>query len=198
MAKKGQCQVCAHPERERIEYLRASGVSIADLAEKFGLQRNAIWRHWHQHVSSELKGRLLMGPAQLEELRLNAIKESGSVLDHLCILRSALMAQLTVTGESNSPMALSRVADTLLRVLTEIGKINGEVSRLAPIVNINNTTNILNSQPMVELQGAILTALAPFPEARRAVVAALRGLEGPPVPESRRPPVLIEGDCRNA
>jgi len=63
-----RCQVCRHPERWRVELLRAGGASLDSLAEKFSLDRDAIWRHWTNHVSDELKANYLCGPAQLSEL----------------------------------------------------------------------------------------------------------------------------------
>jgi hypothetical protein len=57
-----------HDERWRIELLRASGASLDILAEKFGVHRDAIHRHWRDHVSPEMKTSYLAGPTQLEEL----------------------------------------------------------------------------------------------------------------------------------
>ncbi|GLR91362.1 hypothetical protein [Bradyrhizobium iriomotense] len=50
-----RCQVCRHPERWRVELLRAGGASLDALADKFSLDRDAIWRHWTKHVSPEMK-----------------------------------------------------------------------------------------------------------------------------------------------
>ena len=62
------CQVCRHPERERIEALRASGASLDALAKKFHVHRDAIWRHWKDHVSADLKIQYLAGPAEIAAL----------------------------------------------------------------------------------------------------------------------------------
>jgi hypothetical protein len=48
-----RCQVCRHPERWRLELLRAGGASLDSLAEKFNVDRDEIWRHWQNHVTTE-------------------------------------------------------------------------------------------------------------------------------------------------
>jgi hypothetical protein len=63
-----QCQVCRHPDKWRVELLRAGGASLDSLAAKFSLDRDAIWRHWQKHVNVEMKAGYLAGPVQLQDL----------------------------------------------------------------------------------------------------------------------------------
>jgi hypothetical protein len=83
--RKIHCQVCDHDERWRIELLRAGGASLDSLATKFGVHRDAIWRHWQKHVSDEMKAGYLAGPVQLQDLAAKAAETGGSVLDHLTL-----------------------------------------------------------------------------------------------------------------
>ena len=76
-----RCQVCRHEDRWRIELLRAGGASFESLATKFSVDRDAIWRHWHQHVTDEAKASYLCGPADMEKLAEKAVSEGDSVLD---------------------------------------------------------------------------------------------------------------------
>jgi hypothetical protein len=69
-------------ERWRIELLRAGGASLDSLAAKFGVDRDAIWRHWHDHVSDEAKAGYLCGPAELATHAERAAIEGDSVLDY--------------------------------------------------------------------------------------------------------------------
>jgi len=71
-----------HAERWRIELLKAGGASLDSLAAKFGVSRDAIDRHWHRHVSAELKAGYLGGPVQLQDLSAKAADTGGSVLAH--------------------------------------------------------------------------------------------------------------------
>ena len=81
-SRSSRCQVCRHPESTRIELMRSSGVSLNVIAEKFGVQRDAVNRHWHGHVSDAMKASFLAGPLQLEELAKKAADTGMSVLDH--------------------------------------------------------------------------------------------------------------------
>ena len=84
-----------------------------------------------------------------------------------------------------------------MEVLREVGKLTGEIRELAPGgVTINNNLAIMNSPAIAEMQAAIIRVLAPYPEARAAVVAALRRHEGvtaPPLIEAVvKPAMAIE------
>jgi hypothetical protein len=114
------CQVCRHAERERIEMLRASGASLDSLAKKFHVHRDAVWRHWKDHVSADLKVTYLSGPATISALKERAAAEGGSILDHLSILRSILMGGITASAESGSAFTLATLSGRLVEVLREI------------------------------------------------------------------------------
>ena len=69
LTRSSRCQVCKHPERTRIELMRASGVSLDVIASKFNVGRDAVNRHWHGHVSDQMKAFFLAGPLQLRNSR---------------------------------------------------------------------------------------------------------------------------------
>ncbi|MBN8966483.1 MAG: hypothetical protein J0H89_14180, partial [Rhizobiales bacterium] len=101
MSKHGpRCKICSHPDRWRIELLRAGGASLESLAKKFNVSRDAIFRHWHNHVTADAKAGYLAGPAQLADLANTAATEGESVLDYLRIVRTTLMASLSACGEA--------------------------------------------------------------------------------------------------
>jgi hypothetical protein len=50
---------------------------------KFKVERDAIWRHWQNHVTDEAKASYLCGPADMERLAQKAADEGDSVLDYL-------------------------------------------------------------------------------------------------------------------
>jgi hypothetical protein len=79
-------------------------------------------------------------------------------------------------GDNNATGVL---AGRLTEVLREIGRASGELGSMAANnITINNTT-IMNSPVFATLQANLLQALAPFPEARAAVVAALQRMDQP-------------------
>ena len=176
------CQVCQHPERARIELLKAGGAGIDALADKFGVHRDAIWRHWTHHVSDEAKASYLCGLDDFALLAEKAAEEGDSVIDYLKICRTSLVAQLATMSEAGDARGVVAVTAQLTRTLEAIAKVTGELSTLANnTININTTNNVavLAEHPMfVKLQVAILKALAPHPDARRDVIAALNELDG--------------------
>ena len=173
-----RCQVCRHDERWRIELLRAGGASLDALAEKFGVDRDAIWRHWTNHVTPEVKASYLCGPAQLAELGEKAAAEGDSVLDHLRMIRTVLTGPLAAMTEAGDARGVAYVAGRLTSVLEAIARVTGELGSMAQSVNITNNLTVLAEHPVfLRMQATMLRALAAFPDARASVVAALRDLD---------------------
>jgi hypothetical protein len=167
-----KCAVCRHEQRYQIERLRAGGASCESLARKFGLGgKDAVWRHWRNHVSNEAKAQLLAG-VSLAELAKRAEAESMSLLDYLSLVRGILLRTFMAAAESDDRHGVAITSGRLLETLRQIGTLTGEIQRLGSgNTTITNNTLILNSPVFASLQGAILSALGPFPDARVAVVA---------------------------
>jgi hypothetical protein len=146
---------------------------------KFGLDKDSIHRHWHRHVSDELKANYLAGPVQLQDLAAKAAEQGGSVLDHLHAVRVILMGHLASVTEAGDGRAAAYIAGRLTSTLEVIAKVSGELGDLARSTTFNITNNValIESPAFAKVQAAILRALADHPDARAAVVAALRGLD---------------------
>jgi hypothetical protein len=172
MAKPGRCQICHHPERVRIEMQHVGGRSIDDIAPEFGVHRDAVWRHMTRHVTQETKISYLAGPIKLGELANLAADENKSVIEYLAILRSILFGALDRSARQNKAFEVSRIGKNVLDVLREIGRLTGELSSFASqnINVINNQTLVMNSPIVAELQTELLETLAPYDDARRAVI----------------------------
>ncbi|MBR1237661.1 hypothetical protein [Bradyrhizobium sp. AUGA SZCCT0182] len=176
--RQPRCQVCKHSERWRVELLRAGGASLDALAEKFSLDRDSIHRHWHNHVTDEMKASYLCGPAQLAELAEKAAAEGDSVLDYLRMIRTVLTGQLAAMTETGDARGAACVAGRLTATLETMARITGEIGALArSTININGNVAIVNSPEFARVQASLMRALAPFPDARSAVVGALRDLD---------------------
>jgi hypothetical protein len=173
-----RCTVCTHPERWRIELLRAGGASLESLGQKFGVSRDAVHRHWHMHVTAEAKAKYLCGPAELETLASRAANEGESVLDYLRMVRTVLVGQLAAMSEANDARGATYVSVQLTRTLETIARVTGEIGQLAQSLSITNNVQVLVEHPQfIQLEATLLRALGPFPDARSAVVAALRELD---------------------
>jgi hypothetical protein len=180
MNKTGRrCTICKHPERWRIELLKAGGASGEAIAAKFGVSSDAIHRHWANHVTDDARAGYLAGPADMARLHERAAAEGESVLDYLRIVRTSLMSALAACSEAGDARGVAIVSAQLIGVLDKLGKITGEIAQIA-----NGATNvniaIINSPEFAQAQAAILRALAPHPAARIAVVTALRELDADP------------------
>jgi hypothetical protein len=165
--------------------LKAGGASLDSLAKKFELSRDAIDRHWHRHVSAELKAGYLAGPVQLQDLAAKAAEQGGSVLDHLHAVRVILMGHLASVTEAGDGRAAAYIAGRLTSTLETIAKISGELADIAKSTtyNITNNVAVLSEHPaFMRVQATILRALAEHPAARADVVRALRDLDAENAP----------------
>jgi hypothetical protein len=185
---KARCTVCHSPNRVLIEATRVAGASLDSIALRFkDVSRDAIWRHMAKHVSEADRADYIAA-IPMEQLAEAAASEGISVLQHLAIVRSILMTQFQLANSINDRVGVSALAGRLNEVLRSIGSISGLMGSMAAnSITINNTTNILNSPIFATLQANLLAALSPFPEARNAVVAALRQMD-----EANTPMKIIE------
>jgi hypothetical protein len=186
----GTCVVCRHPEKWRIELLRAGGAGIDALAARFGITRDCVHRHWRLHVTPEMKATYLCGPAELATLAERAATEGDSVLDYLRLCRTILVSQLTTMSEAGDARGAAFVANSLTRTLEAIARCTGEIGELArSTININgNVVNVMNHPQFALVQATLLRALADHPAARADVVRALRSLDeetAPPGPAAK-------------
>jgi hypothetical protein len=129
-----------------------------------------------------MKASYLLGPVQLQELAAKAAEQGVSVLDHLHAVRTVLMGHLASVTEAGDSRTAAIVAGKLTALLETIARISGELGDLARSTTYHITNNtsvaILEHPTFALVQASLLRALAPHPDARRAVVDALRELEG--------------------
>jgi hypothetical protein len=170
--------------------MKAAGVSLDKISAKFSIHRDAVWRHWTRHVTAARKNTYLIGPAKFQELSDVAAEESGSVLDHLKVLRSILMAALSNSAKDGNYGELATLSQPLLKCLKQLGEVTGEIASIASTINITNShTTILASPPFMDLQTGLLRVCMDHPEARAAIVMLLSELDQ----KYSEPAPLIDG-----
>ena len=155
-----QCTVCAHNDIEEINRLLLCSDSYRDLARQFGLSKDALARHKESHIPKELlksndiqeiaKADVLL--VQLEEIR----EKTLSLLD-----KAERAADTRVYG---APVAYLREVREQIKLLAELE------GRLASQPQIT----IINNPQWIVLRTQIIGALEPYPEAREAVIHAIR------------------------
>lgn len=191
-SRTGHCQGCNHLERQRIERLLAAGASIKGTARKFEIDYHALRRHWINHVSPDARAAYIAGAGatkdQLEEIVAN---ESLALIDHYRIIRCGLYKGFGAASELGDGNALALLAARLHENLRDSGRLTGELQR-GPLLNIQN--NVLVNPDYSKAIARIVSAVAPYREAREAVIAALRDLDA----TSAAPPTLEDLRCEGA
>jgi hypothetical protein len=172
---KPRCTICAHPERHRIEMARVAGGSVSAIGERFGVHRDAVWRHCRDHLDESARASYL-ADIPLTELAERANAESMSLLDYLALVRSTLMQQMLVAAGVNDGHRAAVLAGRTIEVLKVIATMTGELRGLASSISITNV-NVMNAPIFIDLQAMLLAKLADFPDALTAVVEGLRELE---------------------
>jgi len=165
------CKVCTHAERNAIDAGLVAGTPMADLSKQFVVSQAALLRHRTNHIPPEpvaaaMAERLAADTTHAETLADNAVQLRDKAL--------ALLAAAERSGDLRTALIGVREA---ARCLELQGKLTGQIDDSVRL-------NVLVAPAMAQLQQAVLAALAPFPLARQAVVAALAGIDaGPPMIE---------------
>src|SRR5215470_10103004 len=185
-APTGRCQGCNHPERVRIERFLAAGASIKGAASKFDIDYHALRRHWTNHVSAETRAGYVAGAgATKDQLEEFVADEALGLIDHYRIVRGTLYKGFTGAAELGDGNSLALLAGRLHENFRDCGRLTGELQR-GPLLNIQN--NVLVNPDHTRAITRIVSAVAPYPDAREAVIAALRDLDA----ESSSPPALAD------
>jgi hypothetical protein len=157
-----RCTVCRHPDRPEIDRQLAGGMSNQGVAEKWGLSKDSVRRHRATHLSAALKA------VHTKRETAGATKAVDRA-EYLYGKASAILE----AAEEGKQGALALAAIKELRSTVELlAKLSGELDE-RPQVNI---LNVAASPEWLATQGAMLAALAPFPEARLAVAGALQDM----------------------
>lgn len=167
--------------------LRISGVGLDPLANQFNVGRNAVWRHMREHVTEADKCEYLVD-IPIAEMVARAADEGVSLLDFFKIVRGTLMRQFQLAASINDKHAVASLAGRLNETLALIGKLTGELLKLAPGAITNNTAIFINSPAFSDLESMLMSKLASHPDALNDVIEGLRELAANAV----TPPSIID------
>jgi hypothetical protein len=164
MATGRPCTVCNHPQRDAIDRaLLASGTAVKPVSMNFGVTQQALTRHRDNHMPRAAREEGAQAVAEAEGTR------GAALLRDACSLRARAMRLL----EQAEAMQDVRAANGSLREARECLKLEallmGELDE-APVINL------LVAPVFVQVQAMILAALAPYPDAKLAVVRALENV----------------------
>ena len=179
----GQCTVCQHLERVRVELLVVGGASHRAVGKKYGLSHWAVGRHMTAHVSPERKAALVLGPVSKAALEARLCEESESLLDHFKVTRAGLLQAYDCAITAGDGHTIASLARALNETNGAIGKMTGEILS-SPLIQNNTVNNVLlQSAPAQEFFDGLAQTLRPYPEALQQVVTWL---------ESQRPVPALE------
>lgn len=159
------CTICTHRKRAEIDEALGSQAAILRIAKQFKVGRMALTRHRDQHLRADVLA--AAAARQVSEV----VGRGASVLDRLEALDTR-MAEIIDEAMLQADKSNAVRAIREMRGLVELrAKLTGELKDGAgQVTNINITHNDFRT-----LQVGIVAALEPYPEAKRAVLAAMGG-----------------------
>ena len=150
------CTVCAHPQLAAINKALVAGTALRNIAEQYARSSTALFRHRNEHI-----------PAALSQAReAEAVAQADDLLGQLRDLQATTLAILTTAKDADEP----------LTALKAIGEVRRNVELLAKLLGQLDTRPVVNltiAPEWLALRGRLVTALAPYPEARVAVAAVI-------------------------
>ena len=165
-----RCSICSagragEIDLLRIEKLLADRAKLKAVAAKFGLKHDALRRHW-EGTGTDRKNYLRVG-RQLSQDALAAAtaEEKVSTIDHLRIVRAGLQLFQHAVEVNDHGRGASLAAALIATSCTV-----RSWRRVAAQPSVQNNVAIFNIPGVASTMAGIARALAPFPEARRAVV----------------------------
>jgi hypothetical protein len=154
------CTICGHAEREQIDREIIAGLPYRDISGRFALSKSAVERHANGHIAAAIAraagasiaitADLLVSEVRtLREVTLGILEEARVVGDHAASL--------------NAIARLEKQAELCGRLAGELVERHAVEQR-----------SILIDSEWMRLRSLVVAALLPYPEAGRAVLAALR------------------------
>jgi hypothetical protein len=186
-----RCSICVAGRNGEIDLLRiekllADRSRLSAVALKFEVSHDALRRHW-LGVGAERKNYLQQGRQLTREaLAAGLAEEKVSTMDHLRIVRGGLHKLFCHAVEVNDHSGGAALAQAIEKNVMRGAQLAGEWQATP---TIQNNVAIFNLPGVASTIAGIARVLAPFPEARIAVVAYLRSQPAaPPLIEAQDAP----------
>ena len=166
-----RCTICNHPARPQIDLAIATGVAKRAVAERFGVSRDAVWRHGQTHLTAEMRAALATKLLQREgDTRRILLEEGAGVSEALKAIRGPLFGLFLAAVDTGDNRAATALSGRLHENLALVAKLTGE---LVPHAG-TTITNILLSPDFQRLRAELIRVLARYPEAQAQVAAVFR------------------------
>jgi hypothetical protein len=150
------CTICQHPERNAMDKALVAGGNVRAMSALFRVSEDALTRHKAAHL-----------PATLARATGAAtVSRADTLLAQVDALHRRTLALLDKAEKIGD-------VPTALKAIREVRGNVELLARLAGQLQAEQTVNIIVSPEWQQVRVTILAALAPYPEARAAVVAGL-------------------------
>ena len=168
------CTICQHEKRHLLELGLVHRVPARVLAARFGVSKDALHRHRRNHLSPQHAAALLAAQKPTEvDLEALQASESEGLLAQLVAQRARLQTYAEQALELGDTKAAVAVERGVIANLELVAKLLGQLVTRHEV----RSTSILVSHDYLQLRSVLVKALQPFPDAARAVGAALHRLE---------------------
>ncbi|MGB8685306.1 MAG: hypothetical protein WCD12_20670 [Candidatus Binatus sp.] len=156
------------------------------------LSDSSIYRHRKhlpaaviESLQAKSLGAVLGKGVTLDELRA---QESQNLLAHLIAYRAELDSDIGTARGNGDLRTVASLVGRRNHLLEVLARLLGELG----ITTVTNNVALVASPDYLAMRSALMKALMPFPDARRAVAAALTGLEAAPKLDALEAPRQIE------
>lgn len=162
------CTVCGHEKRAEIDAALASGEAKRRIATQFSIDESSLRRH----AASHLPATVIAAQDQAEIERADSLlkasnKTAADLLDQVETLQKVAQNILAKAYQGETYRVALQAIREARECLRLQGELLGELDR-RPQIGI-----VIASPEWQAVRVTILTALAPYPEARQAVAKAL-------------------------
>ena len=166
------CSICGHPKRDEIDKLLLDKPNFRAISRQFDVGRKPLENHLSNHISDEL----LKSEDAKEALKAdNTFSEYQAAKARIEVLSKKtydLLATAEVAENHNACVGYIREARAQEGELREQRKLLAE---LKGKLSSQPQITIINNPEWVDLRTVIIMALDEFPQAKEAVVNAIRG-----------------------
>ncbi len=157
------CKACAHPERDLMDECLVGGMSNREAGRRFGITKDSVARHRANHVSSALQATVVEQTTQAAQSALARLEDLFSRVH-----------RVLATAERDGKHSLVLQAAREMRQTAEVlAKITGELDERNQVQVLNVTAD----PGWLAARAAMQEALAPYPDAARAVSVRLLALD---------------------
>ena len=168
-----KCQVCKHEKREAIDSAIVAGLPLRTIGKQFGVGKNIVERHKRLHLMQSLADTPAAREATRADVLLTQLQSQQARADRLYQQAERILQRAQKRRDHGTSLAAIRTAAS---TLAEYRNSLELLAKLAGQLRESPTINVLISSEWGRVRGAVIIALAPFPDARAAVSQALLAL----------------------